>query len=34
MTFDHSVYDRNPDIGFMTYGNEVFDRLLEAEASQ
>lgn len=29
MTFDRKVYDENPDIGFMTYGHSVFERLLE-----
>jgi hypothetical protein len=28
MTFDRDVYDRNPEIGFMTYRQPLFDRLL------
>ena len=30
MTFDRDVYDRNPEIGFMTYRHPVFDSLLVA----
>jgi len=32
MTFDRKVYDENPDIGFMTYGQPVFEALI-AEGS-
>jgi superfamily II DNA/RNA helicase len=28
MTFDRAVYEQNPEIGFMTYGHPVFDRLI------
>lgn len=28
MTFDRNVYDRNPEIGFMSYGHPVFDELI------
>lgn len=28
MTFDRSVYDQNPEIGFLTYGHPVFEQLL------
>ena len=29
MTFDKDIYDTNPEIGFMTYGNPTFDALLD-----
>jgi hypothetical protein len=29
MTFDRDVCDRNPEIGFMTYRQPVFEELLK-----
>jgi hypothetical protein len=29
MTFDRDVYDRNPEIGFMTYRQPIFEDMLQ-----
>src|SRR5690606_35422600 len=29
MTFDHKVYEANPDIGLLTYGHPVFEELIQ-----
>ena len=29
MSFDREVYDRNPDMGFVTYQHPVFESLLD-----
>ena len=34
MTFDREVYDRNSEVGFMTYQQSVFEKLLDEVAEQ
>ena len=34
MTFDRDVYDRNPEIGFLTYRQPVFEELLTEALAQ